>query len=212
MKRILNIKFYIITFIFFLTKNSISQDNTLVQFSGIIVASDSLTPVSFANIIIKGTHRGTISDYYGFFSFVAQTGDTIQFSSIGYKKAYFVIPDTLKEHRYSLIQVMIKDTVQLPEALIYPWPSKEQFKEAFLNLRLPKDDYQRAYANLSREELMKRYEITPMDASMNYKFAMQQQYSRIYSIGQLPYNNLLNPLAWMEFIKAWKRGDFKRKK
>jgi len=24
-------------------------------------------------------------------------------------------------------------------------------------------------------------------------------------------NNLLNPIAWAKFIKAWKRGDFKKK-
>jgi len=24
--------------------------------------------------------------------------------------------------------------------------------------------------------------------------------------------NILNPLAWADFIKAWKRGDFKKKK
>jgi len=29
--------------------------------------------------------------------------------------------------------------------------------------------------------------------------------------GQMPPQNIFNPAAWAEFIKAWKRGDFKRK-
>jgi len=33
----------------------------------------------------------------------------------------------------------------------------------------------------------------------------------LYSIGQLPANNLLNPIAWRKLIKAWKDGEFKKK-
>jgi hypothetical protein len=38
---------------------------------------------------------------------------------------------------------------------------------------------------------------------------MEEYKSKLYYIGQLPPNNLLNPLAWAEFVKAWKNGDFK---
>jgi len=50
-----------------------------------------------------------------------------------------------------------------------------------------------------------------MDGSMNFKNQMQQQYSKLYYAGQLPPNNLLNPIAWAKFIQAWQNGDFKRK-
>jgi len=30
-------------------------------------------------------------------------------------------------------------------------------------------------------------------------------------MGQVPPQNIFNPIAWAEFIQAWKRGDFKRK-
>jgi hypothetical protein len=29
--------------------------------------------------------------------------------------------------------------------------------------------------------------------------------------GQVPPQNIFNPMAWAEFIQAWKRGDFKKK-
>ena len=56
--------------------------NGLVQFSGVVVSSDSLQPVPFANIFDKSTRRGTVSDYYGYFSFVAGFGDTIVFDDL----------------------------------------------------------------------------------------------------------------------------------
>src|SRR5690606_19416340 len=40
----------------------------LVQFSGVVVAGDSLEPVPFASVVPKGSFRGTMSDVYGYFS------------------------------------------------------------------------------------------------------------------------------------------------
>lgn len=189
-----------------------TKSDSLLQFSGVLLTRDSLMAVPFANILIKGSKRGTISDYFGYFSFVAERGDTIQFSYIGFKDALFVIPDSLYRKNYSLIQMMDADTVMLQEALIYPWPTKEQFRQAFLDLRLPEDDKQRAERNLARAELKERMEAMGMDGSENFTYAMQQHGAQLYYAGQLPPNNLLNPLAWAKFIKAWKNGDFKRKK
>lgn len=183
----------------------------IIQFSGVVVSEDSLKPIPFTSLIVKNTSRGTISDYFGFYSFVAQTYDTIEFSAIGYKRMEFVIPDTLSNSKYSIIQVMQMDTIMLKEMIIYPWPTKEQFKQAFLKLDPPDSDYDRAAKNLSLEEMNKRAQYTSMDGSMNYKYAMQQQYTKLYYAGQLPPNNLLNPLAWSKFIKAWQRGDYRKK-
>lgn len=183
----------------------------LIQFSGVVVNGDSLVPVAFTNIIIRNTQRGTMSDYYGFFSFVAQEKDTIEFSSVGYKRSGFIIPDTLTTNRYSLIQMMTRDTILLKETVIYPWPTKEQFKEAFLNLQIPADDYERAMKNLERAEMKERMEAMPMDGSGNYKWQMQQYQSRLYYAGQYPSITLLNPIAWAQFIQAWRNGEFKKK-
>jgi len=100
----------------------------LVQFSGVVVSNDSLQPLPFVSIVIKDTYRGTISDYNGFFSFVSQVGDTLEFSAIGYKKSRYVVPDSLVSDRYSIIKIMTRDTILLQETVIYPWPTKSQFK------------------------------------------------------------------------------------
>ena len=189
-----------------------AQDNeSFIQFSGIVVSEDSLQPVPFCTIIDKETKRGTTSDYFGYFSFVASKGDSISFSSIGYKKNTFIIPDTLTSNKYSLIQVMYSDTIILKTAVIYPWPSKEQFAKAFVETKIPNDDYQRAMSNLSRSQLQERMEFTPMDGGLNFKWQQQQIQSKLYYAGQYAPITLLNPYAWAKFIEAWRRGDFKKK-
>jgi hypothetical protein len=183
----------------------------LIQFTGVVLEADSLNPLPFTHITIKHSHIGTITDYYGFFSFVAKENDTIVFSNISYKRAEFIIPDSLPDNRYSVIQLMQKDTFLLKETVIYPWPTREQFKEAFLHADIPDDDLERAKKNLSKEDLIEYAENIEGDPGTSYKYVMNQQYTRMYYAGQYPSISLLNPVAWAKFIQAWKNGDFKRK-
>ncbi len=178
------------------------SDSDLIQFSGVVVSGDSLNPVPYCTVVDKVTKRGTVSDYFGYFSFVAHKGDSIRFSSVGFKTSYFVISDTLKGDKYSLIHVLSTDTIMLPVAVIYPWPSKEQFAEAFVNVEIPNDDYKRAIHNLEQAEMKERADGIPMDGSMNFNYQMKQKRSRLYYAGQYPSNNLLNPIAWAKFIKS----------
>lgn len=183
----------------------------LIQFSGVVVSADSLQPVPFTNVIIRNARRGTMTDFYGFFSFVAMKGDTIDFQFIGFKTAAYVIPDSLDDNHYSMIQVLMRDTIQLKELSIYPWPSKESFKRAFLELEIPNDDMRRAQWNMELATMRELQENLPYDGSMNYKIALQQRQTQLYTAGQFPSITLLNPLAWASFIQAWKDGAFKKK-
>ena len=89
----------IIAFTLCLNQNCIAQEpvqkeKKLIQFSGVVVTGDSLKPVPFTNIFVKGSNHATVSDYYGFFSFAAEEMASITFSAVGFKRASFVIPDT----------------------------------------------------------------------------------------------------------------------
>lgn len=200
------------------TKSSAQQtSDDLIQFSGIVVTADSINPIPFTHIYSKNSGRGTIADFNGFFSLVARKGDIIVFSSVGFKRASFQIPDTLDMDHYSLFQVMATDTVYLTETVIYPWPTRDQFKQAFLGIRVPDDDLDRAYHNLARAEMKDRMMQVPMDAHQNFRnYIDQQTYNYSYMGLQRPSltsavnNPLLNPMAWAEFIKAWKAGKFRR--
>jgi len=188
------------------------NEKKLIQFSGIVVTGDSLDPVPFVNVVIKGTKKGAISDYSGFFSFVAEVGDEIEFSALGYKPTSYKVPDSLKLSRYSWIQVLNTDTIYMSETVIMPWPTVDQFKKTFVTTAIPNDDMQRAQKNLDLAEMKERAMSIPMDGSMNFKNLVDQHVYQNYYKGQYMPNNLLNPIAWAQFIKAWRDGKFKQNK
>lgn len=187
------------------------ESDELIQFSGVILTTDSLQAISLAHIIVINSMRGTVSDFNGYFSFVAKKKDTVQFSAIGFKTVHFIIPDSINNNRYSLIQVMSTDTIWLTETIIYPWPTKADFKEAFLTLEIPDDDLEVARKNLSSEQLWIKAQNLPASGSVNFKYLMHQQVEKLYYNGQTQPISILNPFAWAKFIKSWRDGDFKRK-
>lgn len=192
--------------------NSLSAQNMkkIIQLTGIVISKDSLQPVAFTNILVKGTSRGTISDFSGYFSLVVALGDTLKFSSVGFKTEYYPLPDTLSQSSYSLIQSMEKDTLRI-QTIVFShtrWPSYEQFKFAFENMKVPEGDMENAKKNLNRIEVDNSAEYRA-DANLNYKWQQDQYKSKLYYAGQLPPNNLLNPIAWAQFIKAWRNGELK---
>lgn len=192
--------------------SQVIADTTPIQFSGIVVTADSLKPIPFVNILIKDTWRGTVTDLYGFFSFVAHPKDVVVFNALGYKTVFYTIPDTLTINRYSLIQVLRPDTLLMNETVIYPWPTYEQFKQAFVNTDIPDDELERAKKNIDELEKRILFDELPMSSSMNFRNYIDNKVSQLYYAGQYRPNNLLNPIAWAQFIKAWREGKFKVKK
>lgn len=183
----------------------------LVQFSGFAMTADSLMGVPYAHITIHNRGRVATAGPDGFFSFVARQGDTLYFTSLGYKPAVYIIPADLESEKYSVIQLMSKTAYYLKETIIYPWGDKEGFRQAFLALRVPQDDLDRAKANMEHERLAELGQTLEYDGNEASDQYMRAQAAKFYYYGQRPPMNIFNPLAWAEFIKAWKRGDFKKK-
>ena len=135
------------------------QQNTdkdkLVQFSGMVLdgTDDQLYPVPYTNILVKEKGRGTYSDLRGFFSIVVEKGDVISFSAVGYKTVEYKIPLDLEDDRYSIVQLMTQDTINLPETVVFPWPSREHFKLEFLAMDVTPELQERAARNLAQETL-----------------------------------------------------------
>jgi hypothetical protein len=182
----------------------------VIQFSGVVVTGDSLAPVPYTTIWIKNSRRGTISDYFGFFSLTVHESDTLRFSAVGFKEFQYVVPDTLSQPRYSAVQVMTRDTIYLAETLIYPWPTREQFRHAFIHTDIPDDDYDRAMRNLARAEMKERLSHFPNTPGMNFRHTMNQASDRMYYAGQAPPMRIFDPFAWGKFFQAWREGRFKK--
>ena len=187
------------------------KDRRLVQFSGVVVTGDSLEPVPFTSILTRGSYRGTISDVYGYYSFVAQAGDTLEFAAVGFKRGNYIIPDTLSDSKYSMIHVLYPDTILLRPLDVYPWPSKEQFRDAFLALDVSDDEYQRVLKHLNSAEAIQRMENLPPDPGLAAHYQASLDNTRLYNQGMAPSINLFNPIAWAQFVQAWKAGNYKKK-
>lgn len=188
-----------------------SFKDSVVQLYGVVMTSDSLKAIPSVSIVVKGQNRGTISNEQGVFSIVVLKGDQIEFTSIGYKPKTALIPQTLEGNQHSMIQLMVQDTIYLPATIIKRRPSREQFERDFVNTKVPDDNLEIARKNTNQATLAAMERALPKDgreASNNY---LKQASAKAYYAGQTPPQNIFNPLAWAEFIKAWKRGDYKRK-
>jgi CarboxypepD_reg-like domain len=186
------------------------KDTTLIQLSGVVVAESTLDPMPFTTVFDITARRGVISDYYGYFSFVVHPLDTIYFSFYGYKTSRYVVPDTLTEGSYNIIHIMSEDTLNLPEVTVYPWPSREDFARAFVEMDPYEDALRRAQRELSGENLAFYAARLETDAGASFGNAMNQRNTQIYSTGQLPANNLFNPYAWAKLLQDLKAGNLKR--
>ena len=185
--------------------------DSVVQLYGVVMSADSLQGLPSVSIMVKGRNQGTMTNEQGVFSIVVLKGDQLEFTSVGYKPKLVTIPKNLEGNQQSMIQLMVQDTVYLAATIIKKYPTREEFERDFANTKVPDDQQEIARQNLSeanRRALLSVYPTNGREAT-NYYFKQNQR--KYYSAGQLPPQNIFNPLAWAEFIKAWKRGDFKSK-
>ncbi|PWV45029.1 carboxypeptidase-like protein [Chitinophaga sp. S165] len=196
----------------FLLKAQFSQfKDSIIQISGITMTADSLRAVPAVSVLVRGQNRGTISNNQGVFSIVAFKGDTLTFSAVGFKKKDYKIPLNLPGNNYSMIQLLVDDTTYLPVTIIKPYPTKEEFDRAFVSTDIPDDEYELARKNTDEARMRALSRYTPPDAREATNMFLNKQAQSLYYAGQQAPQNILNPLAWAQFIQAWKRGDFKSK-
>ena len=188
----------------------------VVQLTGVVVEGDSLGPVPFATVYRMRDQRGTITDEYGFFAIPARVGDTIRFSAIGLNDGELIVPDLTGQEmpdRMSVVLPLGVDTVLMDEARIYPWPSRERFKQEFMALRLEADARERARRNLDFDPMALYDRMADMGSSPaeNFRVLQARQAEMAgYQGGVMPVS-LLNPLAWGQFINALRNGDYRKR-
>jgi hypothetical protein len=194
--------------------NAQEDSAKIIQFSGQVVTeyeNGEIGAVPFVNIYVKDqSYRGTYADESGFFSIVAKTGETVVFSALGFKTEEFSIPEELEGNRYTVFQYLSPDTINLPEAVVYPWPSREHFKIEFLTMNVDDELQQTALENLNPETMAQLAETLPPDGREATDFYFKQQAQTYYSYGQFKPMRIFSPLAWSRFFKALKRGDFSK--
>lgn len=183
--------------------------DSVVQLYGVVMTADSLKGIPMVSIIVKRDGRGTFSNESGVFSIVVLKGDEIEFTSIGYKPYLLKVPDTFRGNQYSIIQLMITDAQYLPATIIKPRPTREQFERDFVNTTVPDDDIEVARQNTDAAKRRLLARTLPASAAEATSYYLKQSATKYYYQGQAPPQNIFNPVAWADFIQAWKRGDFR---
>jgi hypothetical protein len=173
------------------------------------MTADSLKGIPSVSVVVKGRNQGTYSSDQGVFSIVVLKGDVIEFSSVGYKSFTLNVPDTFHGNQYSIIQLMVTDAQYLPATIIKPRPTREQFERDFVNTRVPDDDIEIARQNTDAAKRRVLARSLPANASEAAATYLRQSATKYSYQGQAPPQNIFNPLAWADFIQAWKRGDFR---
>jgi len=183
--------------------------DSVVQLYGVVMSADSLQGLPSVSIMVKGRNQGTLTNDQGVFSIVVLKGDELEFTSVGYKPKLVTIPKNLDGNQQSMIQLMVQDTVYLAATIIKKYPTRQEFERDFANVKVPDDQQEIARQNLSEANRRALLSVYPSDGREATNYYFKQNQRKYYSAGQLPPQNIFNPLAWAEFIKAWKRGDFK---
>lgn len=185
--------------------------DSVVQLYGVIMTADSLVGIPAVSVVVRGQNRGTITNNQGVFSIVVLKGDVVEFTHVSYKPKVITIPRNLEGNHYSVVQLMVADTVYLPATIIKPRPNPAQFARDFANTKVPDDDIEVARKNTSAAKRRALMTSTPADGREATNIQFRNIASKAYYSGQTPPMNIFSPAAWGEFIEAWKRGDFKRK-
>ncbi len=209
------LQYLFIAGMFFFSVHSSAQNETIkrdtvVQLYGVVMSADSLRGLEATSVIDESDGRGTITNDQGVFSIAVLKGDSIRFSSIGFKDKTVNIPVSLKGNQYSVIQLMVNDTAYLPATILRPRPSRAQFERDFVNTKVPADALEIARKNNDAATRKALLMGLPTDGREAFNAQVRQQEAKSYYNGQLPPQNIFNPAAWADFIQAWKRGDFKR--
>jgi hypothetical protein len=185
--------------------------DSVVQLFGVVMTADSLVGIPAVSIVVKGQNRGTITNNQGVFSIVVLKGDLVEFSHVSYQGKTVLIPRNLVGNQYSMVQLLVADTVYLPATVLKPRPTPEQFARDFVNVQVPDDQYEIARKNTNATTRRLLLRTVPGDGAEATRMQMNKIANRAVYQGQTPPMNIFNPAAWADFIESWKRGDFKRK-
>ncbi|WP_345026901.1 carboxypeptidase-like regulatory domain-containing protein [Ravibacter arvi] len=185
-----------------------------IMFNGIVVGANQ-ERLPAASIIIPRAGKGTIADRDGYFVVPVFPGDSIVFSYIGYKNQYFNIPKNFNGESFSAIIAMRENVQMLSEVRVWPYRTEDEFKKAFLEMRLPDQADRDALAKSTDPEYINRMAMmVPNNAQTNFRHSIDQQLFGRESYANRSFGTtmpFLNPFAWANFIKGVKKGDLKRK-
>jgi hypothetical protein len=208
MKRLIGILLLLVTVTAFAQK----QDKPLVQFTGVVHNADSdRVIVPYVTISDMAKHKAVnMSNYQGYFSFVAHEQDTLLFTCVGYAPTKIIIPANVSNNSYTVKVLLQPQIINLPAFRVFPWATTDEFKKDFLAMKLADDDLEIAKKNVSRSSLTGLIRTLPRDGHEIGDATYQGMNTTIMNEHSLTPNPLLNPVAWGSLLNQISEGDKSR--
>lgn len=190
-----------------------AQDQELVQVSGVIVSRDTAhVPIPFATVYNKNLKLGTYSNIEGFYTIIARPGDSILITCIGYLDYIMAVPQLVTNNSWVQIVQLTAKAYLLAETRVYPWGTRDQFRKAFVEMKLPEDDLVRYNKNLSPQQMKQLAAMLNNDGKSASMATLQKYANSYYYKGQIQTSNIFNPLAWAQFFNDISTGKYKIEK
>ena len=211
----MNRLFYTVIFLtlpLFIIRGQVAEKDRLIQVTG-IVSDEENNPVPGVTIISHKLRRGTISELTGIYNLISIPGDTIWLTALGYKNTRLILPSIIEARIITRDITLLNDTIIINDVIILPWKNYEEFKRDVLAGIKTDPETVNMYDNLANIQASiantYNYRVSP---ESGYRMAMQQNGNALYTRGQYPSNNLLNPFAWAKLISGIKHGLLKNQK
>jgi len=129
-------------------------------------------------------HHGAAGDNAGRFSVNSTPGDTLFFTSTGYKPTLLVVPSDLTAGNYNSDVIMVKDTIIIDDVIVLPFRTYSEFKNTATQPKAISPETENMISNVAlvRRQLYYHLEATPGEG---YRFTIQQMALNAYTKGQL---------------------------
>lgn len=179
------------------------QPSDVVRVTGVVVDQADTRALPYVTIKNKNADGDFLTDTTGYFSLMAQPGDTLLFEAMSYRPDQYVVPRDADGGHFAIVEVMQKDAVLLEEITIRGFPTQQQFEQIFL--RIDPDDLPE-----NTERLRDHVSETVRDETnmQQYIFEYNNRQMVYWLSREGPPNDFLNPERWVEFVRAWQEGRF----
>ncbi|PWJ36144.1 carboxypeptidase-like protein [Sediminitomix flava] len=202
----------IVVGVFTVSESKAQGEQHMIKLSGVVVEGDSLFGVPGVHIVVENAGKGTVSNQAGLFSADVFPGDSISFSAVGFKKVKMAVPDT-RNPAWTVVVKLQEDVKTLPQIEIYPYPTKELFREAFLALDQEEDPrITNMKENVNQEKITYMAKVIEDDYNDNFNTFLKQQQAMQTARMFAPSFSFTDPFAWARFIKSVQNGDLKKKR
>jgi hypothetical protein len=191
----------------------------IYQLSGLVVTKQTKEPVPFARVRINGSYRGTVCNQEGFYSIPVAQGDTVYFTSLGYRPSAFLITDYLAEYKGDpnsaylyAINYLEEDSILLPSIVIFPYNTASALRTAIIETDVPESvESVNARDNLNPDVMDRLMGSLKIDEGERVMVARQLYYKNYQTKNLAPTVPLFDPVAVYQLLRYINEKSKERK-